>query len=94
MAAESVRLTAKVSGQVQGVGYRIYAVRLAHKYGLSGYVRNLSDGGVEVQSEGPRETQLLFLQGLQRGPWGSRVGEVDCRWGRAQGEWPAFEVRY
>lgn len=41
------------SGQVQGVGFRYTANRIARQYGLTGFVRNLSDGDVEMLAQGP-----------------------------------------
>ncbi len=55
------RLRAIVRGQVQGVGFRMWAQRRARMLGISGYVRNLADGSVEVVGEGPRETLEQFL---------------------------------
>jgi acylphosphatase len=42
----------RFDGRVQGVGFRATTVRLASRYAVSGYVRNLPDGGVEVLAEG------------------------------------------
>jgi acylphosphatase len=42
-----------VKGRVQGVGYRYFALRTAERLGVTGFVRNLSDGRVEVVGEGP-----------------------------------------
>lgn len=57
-----------VRGRVQGVGYRYFAQRAAESLGLSGYVRNLDDGRVEVYAVGP-EKKLSDLVGmLHKGP--------------------------
>ncbi len=44
-----------ITGRVQGVGYRNYAQRRAHRLGLDGYVMNLKDGRVRARAEGPRQ---------------------------------------
>jgi acylphosphatase len=65
-----------VSGTVQGVGYRYFARGVAQRLGLSGYVRNLSDGRVEVYAIGPAALFGALLAELNRGPRSGRVSEV------------------
>jgi acylphosphatase len=66
-----------VRGRVQGVGYRYFAQRAAESLSLTGYVRNLDDGRVEVYAVGP-EKKLSELAGmLYRGPRWSDVRGVD-----------------
>ena len=50
-----------VSGDVQGVGYRFFAVREAQKLGLTGWVRNLPNGDVEILAEGEKNAIDYFL---------------------------------
>ena len=65
-----------VSGVVQGVGYRWYVLREAHRLALRGWVKNLPDGSVEVLAEGT-ESQLGELEGaLKRGPSVAQVKNV------------------
>ncbi|PYU07174.1 MAG: acylphosphatase [Acidobacteria bacterium] len=61
---------------VQGVGYRFFAQDAAERLGLSGYVRNLRDGRVEVYAIGGAEQLAEFWAALQRGPSMSRVARV------------------
>lgn len=61
-------LSACVSGKVQGVGFRAATVRRAHQLKLGGWVRNLSDGRVEVLLQGDREAVDRMLSWLLRGP--------------------------
>ena len=92
---ERARLVALVHGRVQGVGYRMFAIRLAQTLGLSGHVRNLPDHRtVEVVAEGPREALETLLAQLRRGPYGARVDRVDTTWGPAQGGLGSFDVRF
>src|SRR5437763_16934630 len=66
-----------VRGRVQGVGFRWYVEREAHMLGIAGWVRNNSDGSVEVLAMGSRD-QLLGLRGrLRQGPRAARVDEVE-----------------
>jgi acylphosphatase len=65
-----------VSGSVQGVGFRLFTQHAAKKLRISGYVRNLFDGRVEVLATGTPE-QLINLRGiLEKGPRLSSVSEV------------------
>jgi acylphosphatase len=66
-----------VSGTVQGVGFRYFVERAARQLKLAGYVRNLSDGRVEIYAIGV-VTSLEALRGeLERGPRGAFVARVD-----------------
>ncbi|HSL20681.1 MAG TPA: acylphosphatase [Vicinamibacterales bacterium] len=66
-----------VSGRVQGVGFRFFAEDQARAEGLSGYVRNLPDGRVEVLAEGEEESVARFERALNRGPRSAIVDRVD-----------------
>jgi acylphosphatase len=66
-----------VSGRVQGVGYRYFALRAAEALGVTGFVRNLADGRVEVVGEGPEEVLAEFASKLRQGPAFANVESVD-----------------
>jgi acylphosphatase len=67
----------KIFGRVQGVGFRNYAYRVAMTVGISGYVRNLYDGTVEVLADSIEEAKVFeFERKLQRGPSFARVDEL------------------
>lgn len=63
-----IAATIFVSGKVQGVFYREWAVSKAREYGVSGYVRNLADGRVEVFAQGEETTLERFIVRLHEGP--------------------------
>lgn len=65
-----------VSGMVQGVGYRFFAKRAAERLGVAGYVKNLSDGRVEVYAIGTAELLQSLRAELERGPRGASVSSV------------------
>ncbi len=66
-----------VTGHVQGVGYRYFTVRTARDLGLAGWVRNLSDGRVEVLAVGA-ERKLSNLEGeLRLGPLRAEVRSLE-----------------
>jgi acylphosphatase len=88
------RLTARILGQVQGVGFRLFVRRRAQALGLQGYVRNEHEGSVEVVAEGPDSALEQLLHTLRRGPPGAQVRTVETRWGVATGEFVDFRVTH
>jgi acylphosphatase len=65
-----------VSGMVQGVGYRYFAMRVAQRLGLGGYAKNLPDGRVEAYAVGSTSKLAEFRAQLERGPEGASVVSV------------------
>lgn len=94
MTTDHQRLHAHVSGLVQGVSYRAFTYRQAERLALTGWVRNLPDGRVELVAEGPRAALEDLVTVLHQGPPFARVTGVDDRWAPATGEFTRFEVRY
>ena len=88
------RLQAMVHGRVQGVSFRYYTQRRAQDLGLTGYVRNLWDGTVQVVAEGQRASVEQLLAFLRSGPRAAFVTHVDTEWPAPTGEFDRFEVRY
>jgi acylphosphatase len=70
---EVIRRRLLISGAVQGVGFRYWAVREAAAFKVTGYVRNLYDGSVEAVLEGPRDEVARFAEILSKGPRYGRV---------------------
>ena len=70
------RLRVRLYGRVQGVGFRYRAAERAMDLGLTGWVRNLPDGSVEVEAQGPSEQLRQFLDWLGHGPPAARVSRV------------------
>jgi acylphosphatase len=89
----TVRLTAFVSGRVQGVGFRFWVRRLAERLGVSGTATNLRDGRVEVVAEGPRAACEKLLAALQGSTAPGYVADVTASWTDATGEWRGFRER-
>lgn len=90
---ESARLHARIHGLVQGVYFRDTVRQTARALGVTGWVRNLPDGSVEVTAEGPRPALESLLNFLHAGPTHARVERVEAEWGAATGEFAAFHVR-
>jgi acylphosphatase len=57
-----------IRGRVQGVGFRFFAVEAAAVEGVSGWVQNLYDGGLEILAEGDRDAVARFEAKIRRGP--------------------------
>lgn len=83
-----------VSGLVQGVGFRAYTQRVAESYGLSGWVRNLPDGRVEILVEGDEEVLCNFVKDVWRGPRLSRVDKLEIIKEEPDEPLFGFSVRY
>lgn len=84
-----------VYGIVQGVFFRATTVETAQKIGgITGWVRNLPDGGVEAVAEGEREDLDIFVGWLRHGPPGASVDGLDVTWGAATGEYSGFHIVY
>ena len=88
-------LRSVVRGRVQGVGFRDYVETRARSLGLSGYVRNLSDGrSVEVVAEGSRHDLERLAEQLHKGPSGAHVIAVETDWRTPTGNHRDFRTTY
>jgi acylphosphatase len=81
-----------VSGRVQGVCYRAFTQDIAQELGLCGRVRNLPDGRVHVEVEGPRTKVEQFLKRLREGPPRAHVHDLTTTWRSATGKNPYFLI--
>lgn len=86
------RLEAVVRGRVQGVGFRYFVVERARELRLTGTVRNLRSGDVEVVAEGEEGALEALLVALKQGPRMSRVDEVHAVWKPPTGEFTGFSI--
>ncbi len=87
-----VRAHAVVSGFVQGVCYRAETRYEAEGLAVTGWVRNRSDGTVELVAEGPRENVEKLIAWCRRGPEYARVEDVEVKWEKATGEFSRFGI--
>lgn len=83
---------ARVEGRVQGVGFRYSCMSEGQRLKLSGWVRNMPSGDVEVWAEGPEEKLQSLLKWLQHGPPGARVDAVRCDKRQPTGQYRGFAV--
>ena len=72
-----VRKRVAVTGVVQGVGYRYWALSRARELSLSGYVRNMPDGSVELLLQGPEQMVGRMIELCGRGPDWATVRKVE-----------------
>ncbi|CAN5714342.1 acylphosphatase [soil metagenome] len=88
------RIEVFVSGRVQMVMYRDFTQRTASKLGLTGTVRNRSDGSVEVIAEGTRAMLEKLVKKLYKGSILAHVEDVRVSWLPATGEFQEFVIAY
>lgn len=91
--SELTGIHATVEGYVHGVGFRYFVQETATGLGLTGWVRNRTDGTVEVLAEGERIHLEKLLAALRRGPRAAFVSGVDFEWLPATGAYTQFIVR-
>ena len=81
-----------VRGRVQGVFFRASTQREAKRLGLTGWVKNRPDGGVEILAEGEEESLKDLIGWANRGPSAARVERVDVRWRGFVGDFFDFRI--
>jgi acylphosphatase len=87
-------LHAIVSGRVQMVMMRDFVCRKAHSLELLGYVKNLSDGTVEVVAQGDRKALEDLGRSLYKGSLFARVDNVQVIWRKPSAQYSAFTIDY
>ena len=85
---------ALVRGRVQGIGFRYEARSFAKSLGLTGWIMNLDDGGVETWAEGPSAAVERYKAWLRVGPPGARVETIEFSDRAPKGAYAAFTVEY
>lgn len=91
---ERLRAQVVVHGIVQGVFFRASTREQALRIGVGGWVRNLPDGTVQALFEGEKKKVEEIVAWCHQGPPGGHVDSVDITWGKYQGEYTLFEIRY
>jgi len=87
------RIHAFVSGKVQGVWYRASTQQIALELGLTGWVRNLTDGRVEIIAEGNEDKLNELVDWCWKGPELAAVTDIETRQLEFQGEFESFDKR-
>ena len=88
------RLHIIVHGTVQGVFFRANTEEQARRLGLNGWVRNRSDGSVEVMAEGNRDALEKLLDWCSHGPADASIEKIEKEWLEASDEFSEFSIRY
>ena len=80
------------AGRVQGVGFRYTAKSVATGFEVTGIVRNLPDGRVELVAEGLKDELEGFQQAIRESGLGSLIAREDAEWNDAKNEFRGFEI--
>jgi len=83
-----------VQGVVQGVGYRFFVLNQARLYDVKGYVRNMSDGTVQVVAEGEKGIVKDFIERLRIGPLSAHVTGIEVKWEEKDSGFTEFRLQY
>ena len=87
------RKSVRYSGRVQGVGFRYTAVRIAGQYRVTGFVRNLPDGGVELVTEGEEDEINGLLESIKE-TLDRNIRDANVQDHAATGEFHSFDIRF
>ena len=82
----------KITGKVQGVGFRYFVLRQAQDLGINGWVRNKPNGDVEALAQGEKEGLDHFIAKMKQGPAFSRVEDVSLNWVNEADQYFGFEI--
>jgi len=88
------RVTVLYSGRVQGVGFRATVRHIACGYDVTGTVRNLPDGRVELVAEGARAELQDFLTGIAESELSGLIAKQHDTWQTAQGDMRGFAIAH
>jgi acylphosphatase len=91
---ENARAHLIVSGRVQGVCFRAETQQAASRLGLTGWVKNKSDGTVEADVEGDKQALLKLIDWCRKGPPISAVAHVAVTWKDHRDAYDDFSIRY
>lgn len=83
-----------IKGRVQGVSFRAWTEAEAKKLNISGWVKNLDNGDVEIVAEGNETNLHKFINLCKHGPGAARVENIQIKWEKFSGEFSDFEVVY
>ncbi len=91
---EKDRAHLKITGRVQGVGFRNNTRRKAQELDVTGWVKNLADGSVEMVAEGNKEDIDELITWANTGPRLANVEDVEVDREEPKNEFDSFSIRY
>ncbi|MEO8377318.1 MAG: acylphosphatase, partial [Candidatus Sumerlaeota bacterium] len=83
---------ATIKGRVQRVGYRVFTREAAMRFRITGWVKNLTNGQVQVFAEGEEIMLTEFLTELYRGPVLSHVQDIELDWQNSEKQHEEFAI--
>ena len=86
------KFKALFSGMVQGVGFRFTAERIARRFEVMGYVRNLPNGKVELVAEGGEPVLKDFLKAVCESPVAAYIRDIETQWSEPEGKFTRFSI--
>ena len=89
---DNLTVNMKITGKVQGVGFRYYVLRQAQELGIRGWVSNKPNGDVEALAQGDKEDLEQFIAKVKQGPSFSIVDDVILNWEDGQENYTSFEI--
>ena len=82
----------KITGKVQGVGFRYFVLRQAQELDITGWVSNKPNGDVEALAQGDKADLEQFIAKVKQGPAFSRVDDLTLNWEDGQENYTSFEI--
>ena len=89
---DTLTVNRKITGKVQGVGFRYFVLRQAQELGINGWVSNKPNGDVEALAQGEKEGLDHFIAKVKQGPAFSSVEDVSLNWGNEAEQYSGFEI--
>jgi len=87
-----MRLRIRITGHVQGVGFRYFVENLAHKHTIVGFVKNNHDGALEIDAEGMQTDVTNFLEEIKHGPEFARIDKCETIVEKELANYIAFSI--
>lgn len=89
---KEVRVRVFINGKVQNVGFRHATRARAERFNIKGFVKNLSNGGIEALFQGEARAVDRMLEFCKAGPFGAKVTEIKIQWEEYKNEFKDFKV--
>ena len=89
---DTLTVNMKITGKVQGVGFRYFVLQQAQELGINGWVSNKPNGDVEALAQGEKADLEQFIAKVKKGPSFSRVEDVSLFWVNEADQYFGFEI--